>query len=213
MKIFCIHHTPLTERKNYLLGSPINGYCRFVETYDHEMTYVKCETEWNKRSIGLYPELPQYRELKHGDIDCFNKHCHALNMISDYHPFGMIIEDDAIISDTFFEDVKKAFKHYDSWDVLFVGGAFHHNIAETIGENEDLYYKGHPASNTTCAYIIKQLPAAKILMYFSLMGYVLPIDFEFNYIMQKLDLKVAHLKNYCVKEGSSIGVYKGSQVR
>ena len=97
---------------------------------------------------------------------------------------------------------------------MIVGGAFDHSIYETLwGETDNILRKNHPATNTVCAYIIKPNIATLLSHKIYKNRVVLPIDFEYNHWFKELDLKVCHYVPYLFREGSSIGVFKGSQTR
>ncbi len=221
---FVVHYDKLTERKKNI--QRVFNFARFItepqisKVEDADLSFYtyligKSKELWKERTTGLYPEEIPYRELKTGDISCFLKHMKALEFAMDYE-HSLILEDDAIIDHNIWNclyDLLRL-KDYRYWDVLFIGGAFDHNIAKTLYEvNDNIIVKDHPATNTVCSYIVKRHTAIAITKEIFQNGYVLPIDFEYNYIFKKLNLKVGHYVPYPIKEGSSTGFYKGTQER
>jgi GR25 family glycosyltransferase involved in LPS biosynthesis len=213
--IFVVHHAPLVERKTYL--QKLLPYAEFVEKPMFSVPYVNDPELWKSRTEGLYGGEVPFREMRIGDLDCTNKHHHALTEASNLTTPSLILEDDAILMDGFYECLRditrKKYEHL--WDIAFVGGAFHHTVAPTISyeENNPFVTKGHPCGNTVCAYVIKPNVAALIGHDLYSNSTVLPIDFEFNFICKERKLRVCHYLPYVVAEGSSAGFYQGSQKR
>lgn len=213
--IYIIHHKPLADRKQYLQS--VLPWAQYIESSEYELGQVGSPASWKQRTSGLYSEEIPYRQLSPGDIDCSTKHYEALTRISNLSVPGLILEDDAILLEGFWECLEEVVqeKNSNKCEVLFIGGAFPHTVAPTLHYDPESPFvlKGHPCSNTTCAYIVKPNVAAAIAHQLYKFGAVLPIDFEMNYIAKKLDLKVSHYLPYVVLEGSSAGYYRGSQSR
>lgn len=226
LPVYCVHHSPLTERRKYIESSPV-GFCQFI-TIDQEFNknaifemYNPSPELWNKRCEGLYKEIPPYRELKIGDLGCAVNHIQSLNHASSNEGVSLIIEDDAIFTNNFWKPVKKllAFRQgFFQWDVAIIGGAFDHTVSPTIVESKDfstdrIILKGNPATNTVCGYMITGTAAIKLQEKLITEKIVLPIDFEYNYWFRELNFRVVHYVPYPIIEGSSQGYYKGNQVR
>jgi len=216
--IYVIHHKPLEDRKNYI--SRILPYAEFVESPSYSVNLIPTRSDWKNRTDGLYSGEIPFRDLSYGDMDCTSKHYTALTEISNLISPGLILEDDAILLNGFYDCIKdvQQKKNSSMWDILFIGGAFPHTVAPSIYSDfeEDMMPfipKGHPCTNTVCSYIVKPDIAAAIAHHLYRYGAALPIDFEMNYICKELKLRVCHYLPYVVREGSSAGFYKGSQQR
>lgn len=221
--IYIIHHPPLVERKAYL--SHALPFAQFIEKTELDICCEPDERAWKKRTEGMYGGEIPFRELAWGDYDCIEKHYAALTYTSNQTVPSLILEDDAILLEGFWECLHQVVQkeNYNQWDVLFIGGAFPHTVApskyptDKYPQLEESFLpfvpKGHPCSNTVCSYIVKPEVAALLAHHIWTKGVVLPIDFEMNYMCKELDLKVCHYLPYVVQEGSSAGYYKGSQVR
>jgi len=212
---YIIHHTPLKDRKEYLLRTL--PWAQFIENSEYLISYHNDPTLWESRTSGLYSETIPSRVLSGGDMDCTTKHFEALTRISNLSVPGLILEDDAILLEGFWECLNETIQIKNShlWDILFIGGAFPHTVAPTLSydDKSPFVLKGHPCTNTVCSYIVKPKIATAIAHRLYKFGAALPIDFEFNYICRELGLMVCHYLPYVVQEGSSAGYYKGSQVR
>jgi GR25 family glycosyltransferase involved in LPS biosynthesis len=215
---YIIHHPPLASRKAYL--SRVLPFARFIEETNFDICFEPDEREWKKRTKDLYEEEIPFRELAYGDKDCIEKHYAALTEISNLTVPGLILEDDAIILDGFWECLHRVVQkeNYNQYDLLFIGGAFPHTVAPSIYPEHEVEMapfvpKGHPCSNTVCSYVVKPEIAAALSHHIWTKGAVLPIDFEINYICKQLNLKVCHFLPYVVLEGSSSGYYEKSQIR
>jgi GR25 family glycosyltransferase involved in LPS biosynthesis len=219
LPVYCVHYSPLTERREYIQSSCVGKFCQFVSINQEEKKeyiyslYNPSEKLWQKRCEGLYLEIPPFRELKIGDLGCSINHLIALSNACK-NEYSLIIEDDAIFDSDIWRPIKKliAFNQgFFEWDVAIIGGAFNHTIAPTIVEAKDfggnrIILKGPPSTNTVCAYIINGNALTENKM-------VLPIDFEYNYWFKELNFRVVHYVPYPIIEGSSRGYYKGIQQR
>lgn len=219
LPIFVVHYDKLTDRYDYLKKNI--PFAQFItEPQDNlEDTYFKYHNDpklWKERTSGLYGGEVPFRELKHGDKACFHKHMEALTKAYIYNTLCLILEDDAVLKPNFWKCFEHIFrKDVHLWDILFIGGAFHHTVAPTISMIEDspIVLKGHPCSNTVSAYIVKPRAAIALTHFFSKNGFTLPVDFEYNYAIKELGLRPAHYLPYMTYEGSSAGIYKGTQTR
>lgn len=223
---FVVHYDKLTDRKKNI--QKVFNFAQFItepqisdlkDAENHNFYKYRNSPElWKERTQDLYSEKIPFRELKPGDISCFLKHLKALELAQSYSTPSLILEDDAIPDINIWKAINESLLRHVavSWDVLLIGGAFDHNITRTIYEiTNNIVVKNHPATNTVCAYMVKPEVATRILHKISSNknGYVLPIDFEYNYIFKELRLRVAHYIPYPIREGSSSGFYKGTQER
>lgn len=218
--IYIIHYDKLTERRKYLSKALKQMDAAFVVHYgkeylkqEHLDMYDPNEETWNKQCRGLYKEVPPFAKLTKGMISCSVGHIKTLKHISYRGVPCLILEDDAVLCDNFQEELDKVLETMKEvkWDVVFIGGAFPHDICPTMATHKNLLLKNHPASNTVCSYIVS--PDAAFKLWYYLKNFTLPIDFAMNYVMKELNMKVWHVSPYLIREGTSAGIYKSSQER
>lgn len=217
--IYIIHYYKLHSRreylKNILQGHFVTRYCPEMLSHEEKQSYKADPELWKVRCEDMYQEIPPFSPLKEGMVSCSIGHREVLKHISRNHDQAIILEDDAILNGNI-ADVNSTLNVLintapKNWDVLFLGGAFPHTVAPSKGFMYPWICKGHPASNTVCAYAVTKKSAGKLAE--SLEAFTLPIDFEFNYAMKKNDMSAWHLHPYFFLEGSSRGIYKTSQDR
>lgn len=222
LPVYVVHYDKLVDRKEAILRGPFGGWAEFITSqHDDIKTYNIYDpnpTKWTERCevVKSVIEPPPFRQLKLGDVACADKHIEALHKATYNRYASLIIEDDAIPINNLWNGIKElmnAFIEF-QWDVAIVGGAFDHTITSTIGTlTDNILMKDHPATNTVCAYIIKPWKAQELAKALIKNKITLPIDFEYNHWFKELDFKVCHYVPYLFREGSSMGVFKGSQVR
>lgn len=222
---YVIHYPKLVERKAYLdtvCNNPI--WCSYVsrETIDNNVIqkyYNKNELLWKYRVKGLYREEPPFREMKAGDLSCSINHILAWKQFidSDSNSCGLFLEDDVILCENFYPQLNLILDSVSNFDVLFIGGGFHHTIAKTISSTHingfDFILKDHPATNCLCSYILTKNIAKHLHSFITENKIVLPIDFELNYIFKLLDVRVIHINPMLCIEGSVAGIYTSTQSR
>lgn len=218
---YVIHYDKLTERREYL--EKMLPHAKFVTEFGQDKLgqswfdncYFEDKARWHRQCEGLYRESPPFNKLTKGMISCGIGHIETWKRVADGGIPCIILEDDAILCNNFEEEYDKVAvnisKLNGNWDVIFIGGAFPHDICKTLAKKESLHLKDHPASNTVCGYIIS--PSAAELLYEKSYPFTLPIDFAMNYWMKKLCMKVWHVVPYIIREGTSAGFYQSSQVR
>jgi GR25 family glycosyltransferase involved in LPS biosynthesis len=218
--IYVIHYDKLVERREYL--EKVLPQAHFITKYGRDSLaqswfdncYLEDEARWHRHCMGLYRECPPFSTLTKGMISCGIGHAETWDLVHEINEPALILEDDAILCNNFdshFKEAWEGIQKLPDWDVVFIGGAFPDDICKTLGKKGNLLLKDHPASNTVCAYIIR--PEAAANLYQKIYPFTLPIDFAMNYWMKKLSMKVWHVVPYIIREGTSAGFYKSSQVR
>lgn len=225
MNTHVIHYKKLTERKRYL--EPLLQNAIWHDKIDRDTItkdeidryYVADINEWYVRSKDMYKEDPTYRELKTGDVCCSISHVVAWDYFykNDTTDYGLFLEDDVILCDNFYTHLNEVLKAINGFDAIFIGGGFPHTIAPTVNIKKisgyDIITKTHPATNCLCSYVINKCLAEKMSNYLSKNKFVLPIDFEVNYMFKLFDAKIAHVMPMLCVEGSSSGYYSSAQSR
>ena len=229
-KIFIIHYTPLTTRKEFMDTQ--------IEHFDNEFIYVdkfdkedmtaeiisqfhrKDEKEHNKKVAPLWDvNIHSYRDLTSAEISCASKHFEAIRRIgAECENHGLILEDDAVVRPNF----RSAFNHSlpqtpEDWDVILLGtGCGEWFIQHHIQGRTPVYSDGkssifkmpHPATNCAEGYLVKKEAAKKI--YSSAIPFDLAGDWELAYQFYKLDLKVYWWVPPLLEQGSKNGQYESS---
>lgn len=221
---YIIHYDKLTERKKYLKPLVINDIWyeninkENISKEQIEQYYNPSPEEWTKRCTNIYANMPKYRVLKPGSISCNINHMLAWKdfIEKDNYPYGLFLEDDIILHNNFYDKLYKILKIIPACDAIFIGGGFDHNIAPTIKTikiNDEYYFlsKGTPATNCLCSYVLTKNIATKIYDYLFNYKFVLPIDFELNYLFYLFKSHIIHISPMLCFEGSSSGYYQSSQ--
>jgi glycosyl transferase family 25 len=190
MKTFIIHYSPLTLRKQHMLS----------EIEKHKLDAVFIETEVGP---GWYNSIPK------GSISVFKKHIEAWRRIATgSDPFGLILEDDAILDDDFLNKLNNYISQLPpDFDMLFVGNGWnlHLNIPSgTVGK-----YK-----RTRCvdSYIITKTCAAKLLRHVRIGIISRAVDWWINDLVPLFDLQLYWSEPTIVSQGSETGLFKSWNV-
>ena len=227
LKTHIIHFRELYRRKEYL-NTVVKDAVWFDEldrnTIAKEILelYYKPnnKSEWVRRCDDLYKEVPPFREQTPGDLCCSLSHVEAWRAFScddESDDWGLFLEDDAILCDNFYEVLDNILQVIPECDAIFLGGGFPHTVAPTLNIRKagkfQFIQKTHPATNCLCAYMLNKKTALGMYNYLMRHKIVLPIDFEVNFMFRELDTQVIHIDPMICREGSSVGVYSGSQER
>jgi GR25 family glycosyltransferase involved in LPS biosynthesis len=221
---YVVHYAKLKERRKYL--EPILKNFTLITATDKDSLSIETVDKfydkniecWNSRCENIYRTKPTYRQLGLGEISCCINHLKAWEQFL-YDPYflGLFLEDDIILFDNFYEKLTSVIVDAPEFDIMFVGGGFHHSIAPTISSiTKDTYsyiYKGHPSTNCVCSYLLTKNLAKKIVEFYFKNKFSLPIDYEINYMLKKLNCKILHIEPSLCVEGSSTGAYVSSQLR
>jgi GR25 family glycosyltransferase involved in LPS biosynthesis len=208
LKVFVIHYTKLTERKEYIQKHlPERGILEyeFVETHNQEDL-----TEEEKNRFALSPPK----------TSLFCKHLETIQTISDKNEYALILEDDVILCDNFLEKLKEYWKQIPpDWDMIFIGdGANLHIEAERIRPDQYFYEpKMHQAffgiagaSRCSDSYFIRNPCAKRITHYVKTQWRKtsLPYDWWLNKAVYELGLKVYWVEPTIVTQGSACGLFQ-----
>lgn len=223
MKKYVIHYEALIDRKKYIQDaidkkivydiSFISKWNRSDEKsklYNNSITYLPDEEIWIKKCKNYYTESPTFKHLSLGEIACGLNHIYIWEKIAENED-SLILEDDVIFCNNFEQMFNLVISNKpNDLDVLFIGGGFYHeHVAKTISIHKMNYYKkSSPSTNTVCAYMLTKNAAQKLCN--EVKDHTLPIDFEMNYLFDKLNFNVYHHVPYIVKVGSNEGIYKSS---
>jgi len=213
--VYVMHYTPFKERKEHMIEqckkhsfNPI-----FVESCDRE--------KLTEGQTGLFNlNLVNMRE-----ISLFCKHINALkHMQSSNVPYGLILEDDALLDDTFNQMASLYISQLPTnWDMLFLGNSFNFHIPQErisletrekhtnvfLKENYPTHDLGGGCTKTTDAFFVSQKCADKLINEINLPNYQItyPYDWFLNYCARAYDLNVFWCEPTIVKHGSMLDVF------
>ena len=225
LKIYIVHYTKLTDRKNYLdnLLKDKNIEFEYINEFDQEELnqnnighyYKDDEDLFNTKSKIWNKKANKYYVLSNPEISCSIKHIEALRKIGySNKDFGLVLEDDAIpYNDDYLSQIEKILSNTIKWDALFIGNGMGENF-----RNKKISYKrffpinnikvSHPATNCLEAYIIKKEVARKIVD--SILPFNLVIDWELAYQFYKLDLNIHWIKKPIFFQGTKENIYEST---
>lgn len=211
MKVFVLHYTKLTDRKSFILSQfekqKITNY-EFIELFD--------KSEISK----IYDQ--HFQKISLGSTSLILKHQFAYNKISSIDDTCLILEDDAILCESFMDKLKSYVEQLpNDFDMLFIGdGCGLHIESSKILPDKLVYEKtlypthwgGDGATRCTDSYIVSKKCAEKLCTYISNINYKinLPIDWWLNVVARQLNLKVYWAEPTIVTQGSSNGMFNGS---
>lgn len=228
--IYIIHWKELIDRKNYLSEKLKDYNVNWIDFFDRNTItenqinsiYKKDQNTWKKRVINLYNDPPIYRDLKISEICNSLSHIYALDhMIENNIEYGLILEDDVILKNNFFEDFDKYYNQTpNDFDMIFLGTSFSTSILDSVGfdndkppiiiNNDTLVYEKfrNPKTRTVDAYILKKSTCEKLKNIINEIS--LPYDFDLAFFIKELNLKVYWWEPGLIYQGSQNGQYRSS---
>jgi GR25 family glycosyltransferase involved in LPS biosynthesis len=181
--IFIIHYKKLIERRNYLSNKFKDKDLIFIDEYDRDTIdnnivrkyYNNNKFLWEERTSSVYREKYTYRDLKMSEICNYLSHIKALELIIENNfTNALILEDDVILKENFFEEFDKIFMDTPTdFDIIFLGSSYTVDILENVGidtsnpivivSDKRVYKKyNHPKTRTVDSYIITNECAKKL---------------------------------------------------
>jgi glycosyl transferase family 25 len=221
IKIFVLHYSKLTSRKQHILEQFKNHGIQdfeFIEQFDKdEITNENC-SQFDQ----------QYIKNRPGELSLHLKHFYVYQlMVNENIDEALIFEDDVILSDGFIEKLTEYMRQLPTtYDMLFIGnGCQLHIPSNRIVPGQYIYEKyiyGKYVDTTddgTCvatrctdSYIIHNRCAQKICNYIANLNntITLPIDWWLNKAAQDNKLTVYWSEPTIVTQGSHIGLFSCS---
>lgn len=195
-KIFIIHFEDLVERKKYLDSN--------ILLYKLSYKYISSNNQKDQQilqSNALYKYNPNIykRHLTKGEICVSIQHIHTyLNILQDNIRYALIIEDDAIFKDNFFDNLKMILsKLPSSFDICFVSECCNLHAAHNDSIVPNIY--SSPTSRCVSGYIINSKSIPYIL---STLPFQYPIDWHLNMINKNNELNFYWSEPCIVDQGS-----------
>jgi GR25 family glycosyltransferase involved in LPS biosynthesis len=190
-KIFVIHYSPLTERKEHLTAEfrkyGIANY-EFFEEYNRNTV----SRELMSRYYKLHRLTPAQICISIAHIEIYRQ------MVEKNYSRVLILEDDALLADNFLEK----FNHYmtvvpSDFDMLFLNDGCGMHAPHVTPEK--IWYL-RPSTRTCCSYIISKAACEKILP--TIIPFTKVIDHELNTQIALHKLHVYWCEPTIVSDGS-----------
>lgn len=219
-KIFILHYTKLTQRKErldaYLKRHDIKA--EYILDYDQEDLTPEVISEWYNNDPDKYHETIDdcykqfavpFRSLNLAEISCTIKHYLGIKSIAEQcNDYGLILEDDVI----FVEDFEKHFNNFleetpDDWGAIFMGCCANLRVPESqLKDGQNAYHMKHPASRGGDSYILRKSVAEKISK--TMKPFNTISDWELAYQLYLHDVKIYWWEPPLVVQGSQSGLYQ-----
>jgi GR25 family glycosyltransferase involved in LPS biosynthesis len=222
MKIFVLHYSKLTRRKQHILEQfekhGITEY-EFIEKFDKDViTDDEC------------PEFSKYYVAnRRAELSLHLKHLYLYRlMLSENYEEVLVLEDDVILSDNFMKKLTEYMTQLPKdYDMLFIGNGCNLHIPRNqLIANQYIYAKclhetawgGNGAARCTDSYIIHQRCAKKLCEYVAAAGAAVvetkkinfPVDWWLNEAARDLVLKVYWAEPTIISQGSQNGMFSRS---
>lgn len=181
ISVFCVHHSPATERKEYLRDFPIE--INWVESFLPEEKFIM----EHKKIHSEHSANGDF--LNVAEISCFLKHRDALKKIASSGDSGLIIEDDIEIPSFPFNETMNYFlKEFlrQKVDIAFIGSFSGSDIIynqPVVVVNKDF------RSRCAHCYFVSSECAKKLADYCEKI--IAPFDWQLNYAIKDLNLTTA----------------------
>lgn len=195
IKYFCLHHPPLTDRKNFL---------------QERFSTLQISPEWvcdfNPDDLTL-PEGSNFRNK--GEYSLYLKHQYCFEQqVKNKYDFIVIFEDDVLLPDNFNEHFKQCLVEFEQLqgDLLFLGVCCDIK-PKIIYPDKKVYWEPEFLTRCTHCYIITLHTAHIMLKHFY--NRQMAADFKINDIIRLENLKSCYGEPG-IHQGSHGGKFKGS---
>lgn len=178
---YCLHHTPATERKEYLLNNfDTKGWLwieDFLPTDDNIRNHPTIYSEHSSNKIFL----------SLSELSLFYKHKLAIELICGHKEFALIIEDDIALPNFEFYSTLSILLNLmkkEGTDLLFVGS---YGSCDLKCEAPTIVCSKNTLTRCAHAYIVNPSCSKLLLNYLNDINS--PLDWQLNYAIQDLNLK------------------------
>lgn len=184
MKYYCTHHTPATDRKQYITEN-------FIKTYNLNVIWIEDYLPTDIRITEHFRVFCKHAAngsfLNNAELSLFYKHKLAIELINNSQEFGVIIEDDIAKPDfdlvSFVTTFTKAMQD-NNIELLFIGSF---GQCDIMSKKPILLCNEYTLSRCAHAYIVNPKICNKLLKHLD--NVVAPIDWQLNYAIEELNLK------------------------
>jgi glycosyl transferase family 25 len=211
MRIFVIHYKKLINRKLFILSQ----FKKYNIT-DYEFIEIDRD-DLNNHNISIFQ-----KKYNNCQMAISLSHFYAYKEISHKYDNGLILEDDAILSNNFTDILNKYMDQLPkNYDMLFIGdGSNLHIEKNKLIPNQNIYEKclyptlwgGNGCSRCSDSYIISKKCANKLCEYINNLNYKikLPIDWWLNVAARDNNFNVYWAEPTIVTQGTQNGLFKTS---
>jgi len=213
MKVFVVHYSKLTERKQHMIT-------QFMKKGITDYEFVE---NFNKEDITPEQYSRFTENIKPSMVSVSLKTFWIYNEIAQKYSSAIIFEDDIILSEGFTQKLDMYLKELpNDWDMVFIGdGCGLHIHKRQLIPFKRMYKKEHNISNwggggcTRCvdSYIVSNNCARKLVNYLnSIENQKIDknIDHYLNDVARNLNLNVYWAEPTIVTQGSESGLFKSS---
>ena len=217
IKIFTIHYKKLTERKINIINQleKFGLQTEFVDKFDRDILNDKNLYIFDSNKLGTKFKASAAITLSH--IYCF----YNISISNDYS-YALILEDDALLSDNFLNQLNNYISQLPGdWDMVFIGdGCNLHIEKKDIKPNINIYKKclyptqwgGDGATRCTDSYLVNKKCAVNLCQYINTLSYKIDdnIDWWLNKVSRDNNFNVYWAEPTIVTQGTQNGKYKSS---
>ena len=214
LKVFIIHYTPLTDRKQFLDVEMIR------HSLEHE--YIRCYDREDLTNHDL--SIFDMNKVRLSECSLIRKHIDAYcRIVSSPFEHNIILEDDVILSNGFRNKIETGLLQLPhDYDMLFIGDGCGLHIPESDQHPGKVIYKkcreptewgGDGATRCTDSYFVSRNCARKLIKYVMELGNMAiqkPADWWLNQVIRDLKLEVYWMEPTIVTQGSNTGKYSSS---
>jgi len=202
MKIFIIHYKKLKERKEHIIKE-LNKY----NITDFEFIDIDRD-ELDTFDLSLFHDIPN----PHKAITL--SHIFAFKQIRDKYHQALILEDDIILCDNFFNILNIYLKQLPpSFDMCFFSSCHNLNIpSQHLIPNKFIYHKSLDggSTRTLACYLVSKNCAIKLCHYIDNIKYKinLPTDHWLNIVAKDINLNMFWAEPTIAIQGSETGLFQ-----
>ena len=162
---------------------------------------------WRKRTAATM-RIP-FRTLAPREIAVTISHVEIYRRLAEAgHEWALILEDDAVLEPGFADRFDEYFGALPGdADLVFIGSCCGLRM-DDVEPGRHFYRKGTPATKCSDSYLVRRGAARALLE--TITPFVLTIDWELNYHLDRRDLVVYWLEPPLVAQGSELGVHASS---
>jgi len=213
MRIFVVHYKKLVERKDHILK-----HFKKYNITDYEFIEIDRD-ELQDKNISMFQE--NYCKAQ---IAISLSHFHAFREINEKYDNGLILEDDAILSEDFLNIFNKYLTQLpESYDLLFIGNGCNLHIEKSrLLDGKYIYEKclyptswgGDGAGRCTDSYLVNKKCAKKMCEYIDSLSYKIntPVDWWINIAARDNIFEVYWAEPTIVTQGTQNGLFPSSHI-
>jgi len=206
MKTFVIHYDKLVNRKENILR----------QLYENNMEFEFIQSK--PKDTLTYEDKKKFSIITDSEISLFLHHiiCFQKLVEDTENDFCLVFEDDALFNSNFNSILQTYIPQLpEDWDMLYLGNGCNLHISDDIVNNSSTNIFTRYSSRCTDSYLISKKCAKILLDDFNDENFSTkyPIDYHFNEMIKKYQLKIFWAEPTIVYQGSQNGIFDGSIVR